>query len=234
MISVITNVAALVSVEVTAAPPATAVDRAVMVHTVADVCTILVISAIFVNEKSTSAVGDSVLQSIASFPVTVNRTALVVAVAATTARVTVGAIESGTVTTVDCGDPTSAVWALPAVSATENVVARVNLDVTAAPPLVAVEVAVIVQTLALVWTIPVNALMPVKVKSVPATVDNVAQFIGSSAVTVKVMVPLVDVAAEAASVTVGGVVSADASALRLPPGVLPVPATVAAFVNKAM
>jgi hypothetical protein len=194
----------------------------------------LVISAIFVNEKSTSAVVDSVLQSIASFPVTVNRIALVVAVAATTARVTVGAIESGTVTTVDCGDPTRAVWALPAVSATENVVARVNLDVTAAPPLVAVEVAVIVQTLALVWTIPVNALMPVKVKSVPATVDNVVQFNASSPVTVKVIVPLVDVAAVAASVTVGGVVSAVASALRLPPGVLPVPATVAAFVNKAM
>ena len=76
--------------------------------------------------------------------------------------------------------------------------------------------------------------MPVSVKSVPATVDNVVQVIASSPVTVKVMVPLVDVAAAAASVTVGGVTSADASALRLPPGVCPEPATVVAFVNKAM
>ena len=144
--SVIANVAALVSVEVTAAPPATAVDRAVMVHTVADVCTILVISAIFVTEKSTSAVVDSVLQSIASFPVTVNRIALVVAVAATTARVTVGAIESGTVTTVDCGDPPSAVCGFPAVSVIEKLLARVSVLVTAAPPFVAVDVAVMVHT----------------------------------------------------------------------------------------
>jgi hypothetical protein len=63
------------------------------------------------------------------------------------------------------------------------------------------------------------ALIPGSVKSVPATVDSVVQVISSSPVTVTVMVPLVDVAALAASVTVGAVVSAVARAFMLAPGV---------------
>ena len=231
--SVTANVAALVSVDVTAAPPAIAVERAVMVQTVVDVWTMLDNSEMFVRVKSSPAVVDKLPQSSASFPVTVNRIALVVAVAATAAKVTVGAIESGIVTMVDCGDPPSAVCGFPAVSVIENVLARVIVLVTAAPPFVAVDVAVMVHTCADVCTIPVIALTPVSVKSVPATVDNVVQVMGSSPVTVNVMVPLVDVEALAAKVTVGAVVSAVASVFRLPPGVCPDPATVTPPDNKA-
>jgi hypothetical protein len=59
--------------------------------------------------------------------------------------VTVGAVTSAMVTAVDCGDPDSPVWALPAVSDTENELALVNVDVTG-DPVTAVEVAEIVQT----------------------------------------------------------------------------------------
>jgi len=55
-------------------------------------------------------------------------------------------VPAGTVTVIDCGEPVNVVWALPAVSATENEAAAVNVDVTAPPPAVAVEVAVIVHT----------------------------------------------------------------------------------------
>ena len=49
--------------------------------------------------------------------------------------------------------------------------------------------------------------MFVKVKSVPEVVDNVEHVIASLPVTVKVIVPDVEVAADAANVTVGAVVS---------------------------
>jgi hypothetical protein len=49
--------------------------------------------------------------------------------------------------------------------------------------------------------------MLVKVKSVPDAVDNVEHVMASLPVTVKVMVPEVDVADVAAKVTVGAVVS---------------------------
>ena len=121
----------------------------------------------------------------------------------------VGAVESVTVTVIDAGDPVIAVCALPAVSVAENEVARVSVEVTAAPPNVAVEVAVIVQTLADVCAIPVIAEMPVYVKSSPLVVESVEQLIESppAAVTVKVIVADPLVAAEAARVRVGAVVS---------------------------
>ena len=50
--------------------------------------------------------------------------------------------------------------------------------------------------------------MFVKVKSVPDSVDNVEHVIASLPVTVNVIVADVEVAAEAANVTVGAVVSA--------------------------
>ena len=50
--------------------------------------------------------------------------------------------------------------------------------------------------------------MFVKVKSVPEVVDNVEHVIASLPVTVKVIVADVEVAADAANVTVGAVVSA--------------------------
>ena len=59
---------------------------------------------------------------------------------------TVGAVESEIVTTVDCGDPVKDVCALPAVSVIENEPAAVNVEVTAPAPAVAEDVAVIVQT----------------------------------------------------------------------------------------
>ena len=58
----------------------------------------------------------------------------------------IGAVESVTVTVVVAGDPVIEVGALHDVSATENEPAAVKVDVTAAPPKVAVEVAVIVHT----------------------------------------------------------------------------------------
>jgi len=54
----------------------------------------------------------------------------------------------------------------------------------------------------------VIAEMFVKVKSVPDTVDNVEHVIASLPVTVNVIVPEVEVDADAANVTVGAVVSA--------------------------
>ena len=50
------------------------------------------------------------------------------------------------VTTVDLGEPVKVVCALPAVSVIENEPAAVNVEVTAPPPAVAEDVAVIVQT----------------------------------------------------------------------------------------
>jgi hypothetical protein len=97
--------------------------------------------------KSVPLVVESVEQVIGSLPVTVKVIVPDPLVAAVAARVTVGAVVS-IVTAVDCGEPVMAVCALPAVSVIENVVAAVSVDVTAPPPFVAVEVAVIVQTVA--------------------------------------------------------------------------------------
>jgi uncharacterized membrane protein len=94
------------------------------------------------------------------------------------------------------------------VSATENELAAVKLEfirVFATP----VEVAVIVQVVVFVCTMPVIAEMFVNVKSVPFVVDKVAQFIASLPVTVKVIVAEPEVAAERAKVTVGAVRSTE-------------------------
>ena len=96
---------------------------------------------------------------------------------------------------------------MPAVSVIEKLLARVKVDVTAAPPLTAVEVAVIVQVVVLVCTMPVIAEIFVNVKSVPEAVDNVVQSIASSPVTVKVIACVLAVAAERTKVKVGAVVS---------------------------
>ena len=63
--------------------------------------------------------------------------------------------------------------------------------------------------------------MFVKVKSVPEVVDNVEHVIASLPVTVKVIVADVEVAADAANVTVGAVISIvtvfEETADKLPP-----------------
>ena len=59
---------------------------------------------------------------------------------------TVGAVVSAMVTVVDCGEPVSVVWALPAVSVIENDPAAVSVDTTATPSAKAVDVAVTVHT----------------------------------------------------------------------------------------
>ena len=92
---------------------------------------------------------------------------------------------------------------MPAVSVIENDSAAVSVDTTAIPSAKAVDVAVTVQTVDDVWTIPVSDEMFVKVKSMPEVVDNVEHAIASLPVTVKVIVPDVEVAADAANVTVG-------------------------------
>lgn len=104
----------------------------------------------FEKVKSVPLVVDKVAQLICSLPVTVKVGAPTTAVAAERAKVTVGGVVSVAVTVIDWGDPGKSVWALPAVSVIEKLVARVKVDITAAPPLTAVEVAVIVQTVVLV------------------------------------------------------------------------------------
>ena len=73
------------------------------------------------------------------------------------------------------------------MSVIEKLVARFRVDTTAAPPLTAVEVAVIVQVVVLVCTMPVIAEIFVNVKSVPEAVDKVVQSIASLQVMVKVI-----------------------------------------------
>ena len=73
------------------------------------------------------------------------------------------------------------------MSVIEKLVARVRVDTTAAPPLTAVEVAVIVQIVVFVCTMPVIAEIFVNVKSVPEAVDKVVQSIASLPVMVKVI-----------------------------------------------
>ena len=142
----------------------------------------------FENVKSVPLVVDKVAQLICSLPVTVKVGAPTTAVAAERAKVTVGGVVSVAVTVIDWGEPGKVVWALPAVSVIEKPPAAVKVDVTAAPPLTAVEVAVIVQTVVLVCTMPVIAeIFAVNVKSVPEAVDKVVQSIASLPVMVKVI-----------------------------------------------
>ena len=101
------------------------------------------------------------------------------------------------------------------MSVIENEPAAVRLELTVAPPAVAVDVAVIVQTVVEVCTMPVIAEMFVKVKSVPEVVDKVEQVMFSLPVTVNVIVADVEVAAERKRVTVGAVVSAVARVVKL-------------------
>ncbi|MFM9002197.1 MAG: hypothetical protein ACKOKA_01005 [Acidimicrobiaceae bacterium] len=122
-----------------------------------------------------------------------------------------GAVTSpaGRVTVVDFGEPVRVVCALPAVSVIEKPgETAVSVEVTATPSAIAVEVAVIVQTVAEVCTILVIAEMCVSVKSVPESVESVEQVMSSLPVTVNVIVAEVEVALVAARVTVGAVLSA--------------------------
>lgn len=112
-------------------------------------------------------------------------------------------------TVVDFGEPVKVVCALPAMSVIENPGETAeSVEVTATPLAKAVEVAVIVQTVDDVCTMPVIAEMFVRVKSVPAVVESVEQVMSSLPVTVNVIVADVEVASVAAKVTVGAVVSA--------------------------
>ena len=113
----------------------------------------------------------------------------------------------GTVTVTVCGEPVRVVWALPAVSVIENDAAAVSVEVTAAPPVTAVDIAVTVHTVDEVWVMSVMAEIPDRSKSVPAVDDSDAQEIVSLPVTVNVMVVDDDVAADAANVTAGAVAS---------------------------
>jgi hypothetical protein len=110
-------------------------------------------------------------------------------------------------TTTDAGEPATAVWALPTVSATEKVVARVRLLVPVAPGPID-EVAGIVQVVVPDPVMgPIELMLP-KVKSTPSVVEIVEQSRFSLPVSVNVrLVELVGLAVTAAKVRVGGVVS---------------------------
>ena len=101
------------------------------------------------------------------------------------------------------------------MSVIPNVPAAVKLELTVTPFAVAVDVAVIVQTVVEVCTMPVIAEIFVKVKSVPEAVDKVVQVMFSLPVTVNVIVADVEVVLDAAKVTVGAVVSAIVTAIKL-------------------
>ena len=149
------------------------------------------------------------------------------------ATVVVVVVVTGTVTVIDCGEPVRVVCALPAVSVIENDAAAVKVEVTAPPPAVAVDVAVIVHTVDEVCAIPVIDEMPVKVKSVPDVVDKVEQSIASLPVTVKVIVAEDEVAADLAKVTVGAVVSITIALLAPSELVAPGEASVSVALFKA-
>ena len=119
----------------------------------------------------------------------------------------VGAVVSARVTTVDFGEAVRVVCALLAVSVIEKLAAAVSVEVTATPSADAVDVAVIVQTVDDVCTMPVMAEMFVSVKSVPEVVESVEQVMSSLPVTVNVIVADVEVAFVAAKVTVGAALS---------------------------
>lgn len=116
-------------------------------------------------------------------------------------------VAAAMVTVVDLGDPVSVVCAFPAESVIEKPAAAVNVDTVAPPPAVADDVTFTVHTVDDVCTIESIVEMFVNVKSVPTLVDNVEHVTASLPVTVKLIDTDVDVAAEAANVTVGAVVS---------------------------
>jgi hypothetical protein len=110
------------------------------------------------------------------------------------------------VTAIDCDVGVRVVAAFPAVSVTENDVARCSSEFTVPPPLVAVDVAVIVHTVADVCATEI-AEMFTKSKSVPSVAEIVEHVIASSPVTVNVIDADVAVAADRANVSVGAVLS---------------------------
>jgi hypothetical protein len=211
-VSVIENDVAAVSVDVTVPPPAVAVDVAVIVHVVEFVWA-MEIAEIFVKSKSVPSAVDRVEQVIASSPVMVKVIVADVAVAALRARVTVGAVASEIVTTVDCDVGLRLVCALPALSVIEKDAAAASVDVVAPLPSVAVDVAVMVHVVEFVCAMAM-ALMFVRSKSVPSTVDRVEQVMASLPVTVNVIVADVAVAALRANVSVGAEVSMTIALLR--------------------
>ena len=88
----------------------------------------------------------------------------------------------------------------------ENVVAAVSRDAAVSSASTASDDAAMVHTFGELWVIDVMELIFERSKSTPATVDNVAQSMGSFPVTVNVSAEAVAVAG-AASVTAGSVVS---------------------------
>ncbi|MGA1387696.1 MAG: hypothetical protein ACO33D_05160 [Ilumatobacteraceae bacterium] len=103
-VSATLNEVARVSVEVTAPPPAVAVELAFNTQTVALVCTIEVMVEIPVRSKSTPGVVSIVAQSISSLPERMKEIDDVDDVVEETARVSVGAVESIVIVPVDAAD----------------------------------------------------------------------------------------------------------------------------------
>ncbi|MGA0875105.1 MAG: hypothetical protein ACO3Q6_07685, partial [Ilumatobacteraceae bacterium] len=101
-----------------------AVEVAVIVQTVDDVCTMLVIAEMFVKVKSVPDEVESVEQVMSSLPVTVNVIVADVEVASVAAKVTVGAVLSAAQPVV-----------LITTAATEARVDEIVSDVAAVPPI---------------------------------------------------------------------------------------------------
>ena len=118
-----------------------------------------------------------------------------------------GAGGAGIVTVINCGEPAREVLALPAISATENEPAAVNVETTAPPPAVAVELAFTVQTVAVVCTIEVMAEIPVRSKSTPGVVSIVVQSMFSLPERVNEIDDVDDVVEETPRVSSGAVES---------------------------
>ena len=114
---------------------------------------------------------------------------------------TEGAVTSGMVTVV-LAEPPRAVCALNAVSVMLKVDALVRLATNDAPS-ATVPIALIVQTLELLW-VTVIAEMLLKFRSTPFTVESELQSIALLPVIENESPLVVDVAADAASVSVGG------------------------------
>jgi hypothetical protein len=118
-----------------------------------------------------------------------------------------GAGGAGIVTVINCGEPAREVLALPAISATENEPAAVNVETTAPPPAVAVELAFTVQTVAVVCTIEVMAEIPVRSKSTPGVISIVVQSMFSLPERVNEIDDVDDVVEETPRVSSGAVES---------------------------
>ena len=114
---------------------------------------------------------------------------------------------AGTVTVTNCGEPVSTVCAFPTESVIENDPAAVSVETVAPPPATAVDVTFTVQIADDACTIESIVKIFVKVKSVPAIVDNVEHVTSSEPEIVKPIVAEIAVTDEAASVTVGATAS---------------------------